>query len=186
MNFFKEKYENINDILVKIFSVNDFFKLSVINFAVPSAVFKATFPVNPSVTNTFELPDINSLPSTYPLNMKLFSLFKDFNLLYAFLSISVPLISSDPTFNKATFGFSLGSNALYKADPSSAKSTKLSSLHSILAPKSKTTLIPFSLGHRPAKAGLLTSSIIFKIIRDITRSTPVLPADKLIFALPSI
>ena len=41
--------KKINDIFVKRFSVSVFFKLLVINFAVPSAVFKATFPVNPSV-----------------------------------------------------------------------------------------------------------------------------------------
>ena len=43
-----------------------------------------------------------------------------------------------------------------KADPSSEKSNKLSSLHSILAPKSNTTDIPFLLGQRPANAGLST------------------------------
>ena len=46
-------------------------------------------------------------------------------------------------FNNDTLGLSAGNNALYKAEPSSAKSTRLSSLHSILAPKSKTTLVPF-------------------------------------------
>ena len=35
---------------------NDFFKESVKNFAVPSAVFKAMFPVNPSATITFDSP----------------------------------------------------------------------------------------------------------------------------------
>ena len=75
---------------------------------------------------------------------------------------------------------------MYKAEPSSAKSTRLSSLHSILAPRSKTTFIPIWLGHNPAKAGLLTSSIIFSIILEITNKTPVLPADKLISESPVI
>ena len=54
----------------------------------------------------------------------------------------------------------------------------------MLAPKSKTTALPFWLGHSPAKAGLLTSFIIFKIILEITNKTPVLPADKLISDFP--
>ena len=54
----------------------------------------------------------------------------------------------------------------------------------MLAPKSKTSH-PFWFGHKAAKAGLLTSFIIFKIIFEITKSTPVLPADKLISELPS-
>ena len=42
LNSFKEKYENNIENLVNKFFVKDFFKLSVINFAVPSEVFKAT------------------------------------------------------------------------------------------------------------------------------------------------
>ena len=34
------------------------FKLSVKKFAVPSAVFRAIFPVNPSVTITLDLPSV--------------------------------------------------------------------------------------------------------------------------------
>ena len=76
------------------------------------------------------------------------------------------------------FGFTLGNNDLCKADPISANSTKFFSSHSIFAPKSKTIFIPFLFGHKPAKAGLLTPLIVFKIILEITRSTPVFPADK--------
>ena len=88
-------------------------------------------------------------------------------------------------FNKETLEISFGNKDLYKADPSSAKSTKLFSSHSILAPRSKTTLTPFLLGQNPAKAGLETLSIIFKIIRDTTSKTPVFPADKLMSEFPS-
>ena len=63
LNFFREKYEKIKDILLNKFWVSDFFKLSVINLAVPSAVFKAIFPVKPSVTITLESPLIIVLPS---------------------------------------------------------------------------------------------------------------------------
>ena len=79
-----------------------------------------------------------------------------------------------------------GNKDLYKADPSSAKSTRFFSSHSMFAPKFKTTLTPFLFGQNPAKAGLETLSIIFKIIRETTNKTPVLPADKLISAFPSI
>ena len=44
------------------------FNSSMIKFAVPSAVFKATLPVNPSATMTFTSPFINCVPSIYPLN----------------------------------------------------------------------------------------------------------------------
>ena len=50
LNFLRGKYENNKDILVK-----DFFKLSVINLAVPSAVLSAILPVKPSVTITLTL-----------------------------------------------------------------------------------------------------------------------------------
>ena len=77
------------------------------------------------------------------MNKKLLSLLNSFNLLNVFFKVSVPLISSDPTFNKETFGFSVGNKDLNSADPSSAKSTRFWSLHSMLAPRSKTTLTPY-------------------------------------------
>ena len=52
------------------------------------------------------------------------------------------------------------------------------SLHSIFAPKSSTTFILFSLGHKAARAGLLIPVIVFKRSLDITSKAPVLPADK--------
>ena len=56
LNFFKLKYENDISSLEIIFSDTIFFRVSVRNLAVPSAVFNATLPVNPSVTITLELP----------------------------------------------------------------------------------------------------------------------------------
>ena len=51
-----------------------FFKESEISFcwslAVPSRVFKTTFPVKPSVTNTSTFSDAKSLPSTLPIKFK--------------------------------------------------------------------------------------------------------------------
>ena len=70
LNFLSEKYEKIIDILEKKFSVKDSFKLSVINLAVPSAVLRAIFPINPSLTITFESPSVSLFPSMYPLNSK--------------------------------------------------------------------------------------------------------------------
>ena len=54
-------------------------------------------------------------------------------------------INIDDTYEELlqTSGLSLGYKDLYKADPSSAKSIKFSSLHSIFAPRSKTTFTPF-------------------------------------------
>ena len=60
------KYENNKENFDNIFSFKEIFKLSVINFAVPSAVFNATFPVKPSETITLTFPFINSFPSIYP------------------------------------------------------------------------------------------------------------------------
>ena len=68
LNFLRLKYENDIKILEIIFSETTFFKVSVKNLAVPSAVFKATLPVKPSVTITFESPSGILLPSIYPLN----------------------------------------------------------------------------------------------------------------------
>ena len=95
-----------------IFSVRDFLRFLIINFAVPSAVFKAIFPVNPSVIITLESPFIILLPSIYPLKIKLSSLEISRSLFEAILSISVPLISSEPTFKSETLGFSFGNNDL--------------------------------------------------------------------------
>ena len=96
----------------------------------------------------------------------------------------MPLISSEPILSKETLEISFGNSDLCKAAPSSAKSTRFFSSQSIFAPRSKTTLTPFLLGQNPAKAGLETLSIIFKIIRDTTNKTPVLPADKLMLEFP--
>ena len=62
-NFTDNKYEKIKEILVNIFSVSDFFRFLVINLAVPSAVFKAMFPVKPSVIITFDSPFMMLFPS---------------------------------------------------------------------------------------------------------------------------
>ena len=53
LNFASELYESNIDNLF-----NEFFKFLVIKFAVPSAVFNAIFPVNPSVTITSTFPSI--------------------------------------------------------------------------------------------------------------------------------
>ena len=62
-------------------------------------------------------------------------------------------------------------------EPINAKSIKFLSLHSIFAPRSKTTLIPFLFGHKADKAGLSMLSIIFKFNFEITNKAPVLPAE---------
>ena len=46
----------------KIFSLSESFKLSVINLAVPSAVFKAILPVKPSVTITLDFHPLFYFP----------------------------------------------------------------------------------------------------------------------------
>ena len=37
--------------------------------------------------------------------------------------------------------------------------------------------MPLKLGHKPANAGLLTPLIVLSIILEMTRRTPVFPAD---------
>ena len=113
--------------------------------AVPSAVLSATLPVKPSATITLTSPFISWLPSIYPLNSKSW-LFLWFNCWYVSLIISLPLISSDPIFSRASLALSSGNRDLKSEDPIIEKSIKFFGLHSILAPKSKTTLNPFLLG----------------------------------------
>ena len=55
--------------------------------------------------------------------------------------------------------------------------TKFFELHSIFAPRSKTTLIPFLFGHKADNAGLSIFSIILRFSLAITNKAPVLPAD---------
>ena len=56
-------YTGNKDNLVNIFSVSDFFKFLIINLEVPSAVFRAMFPVKPSVTITLDSPLMMLFPS---------------------------------------------------------------------------------------------------------------------------
>ena len=49
-----------------MFFVKLSFKFVFTNFPIPSAVFKNTFPVNPSVIIASILPEKASLPSTFP------------------------------------------------------------------------------------------------------------------------
>src|SRR5210317_189086 len=66
---------------------------------------------------------------------------------------------------------------LYKEAPITEKSNKFFELHSIFAPKSKTTLMPFLLGHNADSAGLSILSIILRFSLEMTSNAPVLPAD---------
>ena len=52
-----------------MFFVKTFLKLSIINFDKPSAVFKAIFPVNPSVTITSAFPYVIWSGSIYPIKL---------------------------------------------------------------------------------------------------------------------
>ena len=97
--------------------------------------------------------------------------------MYVDLIISVPLSSSEPIFNKATLASSFGKRALNKADPIKLKSSKFFSLQSMLAPKSKTILVPVLFGHKPDKAGLSIFSIILRFNLAITNKAPVFPAE---------
>ena len=62
------------------------------------------------------------------------------------------------------------------------KSDKFFELHSMFAPKSNTTLIPFLFGHKADRAGLSIFSIILRFSFEITNSAPVFPADTTISA----
>ena len=89
----------------------------------------------------------------------------------------MPFSSSDPIFKSATFGFSFGYKDLYRDAPIIEKSTKFFELHSIFAPRSKTTLMPFLFGHNADNAGLSILLIIFRFNLAITNKAPVFPAD---------
>src|SRR6056300_449637 len=91
--------------------------------------------------------------------------------------VSLPFNSSYPILKRATLGVSLGYRDLYKEAPITEKSNKFFELHSILAPKSKTTLMPFLLGHNADSAGLSILSIILRFSLEMTNNAPVLPAD---------
>ncbi len=100
--------------------------------------------------------------------------------------IVVTFSSSDPIFNSATLGFSSGYSEVYKEAPIIEKSNKFFELHSIFAPKSNTTLIPFLFGQSADKAGLSIFSIIFKLSFATTNKAPVFPADITISAFFSL
>ena len=76
---------------------------------------------------------------------------------------------------------SLSKSDRYKAEPIILKSIKFFSLHSILAPRSKTIFIPTLFGQSPDRAGLSIFSIILRLSLDITKRAPVLPADIIMF-----
>ena len=75
---------------------------------------------------------------------------------------------------------------MYKEAPIIEKSIKFFELHSIFAPKSNTTLIPFLFGQSADKAGLSIFSIIFKFSLATTNKAPVFPADITISACFSL
>ena len=64
----------------------------------------------------------------------------------------------------------------YRVKTHYRKSTKFS-LHSMFAPRSKTTLMPFLLGHKADSAGLSIFSIILRFNLAMTNNAPVLPAE---------
>ena len=66
LNLFNAGFERKYPILEINELLYEFFKNVKINSATPSAVFKAIFPENPSVTTTSTIPLLISLPSTKP------------------------------------------------------------------------------------------------------------------------
>ena len=71
--------------------------------AVPSYVFKNTFPAKPSVTTISQIPSTKFLASTLPI--KLSFLLLEISL-YASSVSAFPLFSSVPTLSKPMLGFS--------------------------------------------------------------------------------
>ena len=71
------------------------------------------------------------------------------------------------------------------AAPITAISTRCSASVPIVAPTSRTTLSPRTVGHRQAIAGRSTPAIVLRQIFDIAMSAPVLPAETAACASPS-
>ena len=72
--------------------------------AAPSHVFKAIFPLKPSVTMTSTSPSKISLPSIFPTKSMLSFWDKSW---YVCWWTSLPFFSSVPIFNNATVGFAI-------------------------------------------------------------------------------
>ena len=85
----------------------------------------------------YNFPRIRNLPS------KVYCQDETAKIECVFFKTSFPLYSSSPTFNKAILGVSFIKSDLNNAEPIHAKSVKFFSLHSILAPRSRTTFILF-------------------------------------------
>ena len=99
----------------------------------------------------------------------------------------MPLISSEPIFSKATFGVSSGNKADY-IKPHPFQKSQLSFYHRILhwLQDLKQHSYFFRLAIILLKLVCLQTSIVLSNILEITKRTPVLPADKVIFESDSI
>ena len=104
-------------------------------------------------------------------------LFKDRKELNKAEEYFLAALKIDPNYINALSNYGNLKSDLNKAEPIEQKSIKFLALHSIFAPRSKTTLIPFLFGHNADKAGLSIFSIIFKFNLAITNKAPVLPAE---------
>src|SRR5665213_2753905 len=148
------------------------------SLAVPSAVLRAILPVKPSVTTTSTVPSAMSLPSMKPWNaMGNPSLVAARSISAAPFTASLPFCSSVPTFKSPTLGRSRPRIACAKASPITAKSTNCSAVAETLAPQSKTTVWPRSVGQIEAMAGREMPSITPNWNMLIAIKAPVLPAE---------
>src|SRR3569623_134227 len=113
-------------------------KYSAIWRAVPSAVFSAMLPENPSVTITSAAPLPMPSPSTKPMKSSS-GRFMDRNSSAASLTSSTPFTSSTPILSRPTVGRSMSNSTRAIAPPMIASDARWRASPPIEAPTSSTT-----------------------------------------------
>ena len=141
----------------------------------PSPVFRATLPVNPSVTITSVVPAAMSSPSTNPWNCGAMWLL--FKVSAAWRTRSSPFNCSVPTFSRPMVGAGRPRTVRANTSPMMANSTRLRASHCTLAPRSSMTTSPRAEGAMAAIAGRSMPGSVLMTIFASASSAPVLPAD---------
>ena len=131
-------------------------------FAVPSAVFKAIFPVKPSVTITSVLSIHYMIPFYISTKFKIFKFILLLKLSKFFLKFHYLYFLLRPIFSKAILVYQFKKRDLNRAAPIQEKSTNFFHYIQYLLLRSRTTFIFFDLAIDAAKAGLLIPAIVFK------------------------
>ena len=130
-------------------------------------------PVKPSVTTTCTSPSGMSLASILPTKFSP----ELSSSLYASISRSLPLVSSEPMFSRPTLGELMPMTFSMYALPIAANCTSISGRHSVFAPASMSTKLPLSPGI--TGEGAIRLIPLIRLTMKVAPNTraPVLPAD---------